>query len=187
MTSGTDLNSILEQGVYYCYSDIGHTLLNKPSDVSSIVIIVVHRPATTYAIQELYCINNIKYWRHITAVTTTPIYGNWQNITLNFPSFYKNYSNLEGLASALGTLGANKGQLIQQKVGNLTNIDANDCKPTGFYYLYQGCQNTPSEYFIMFSINYGALDIIQIGVGLLTSKLYIRTYTGNGWSAWNEK
>lgn len=105
-------------------------------------------------------------------------WGSWQQIALDYPLFYKNYSDLASLASALG--------VIPQVQSYLTNKDVNDYTNTGLYYFYGGTnQNQPTQYFMMFTINFGQLDIIQFGIGLVSLDFYVRSYTGS-WSAWKK-
>lgn len=70
----------------------------------------------------------------------------------------------------------------------LDDINANNLRKAGVYYLGTGCSNIPvNSWFMMavFTAGSGNGDVAQFGISM-GSKMFFRRYDGNSWSSWAE-
>ena len=77
-----------------------------------------------------------------------------------------------------------KGIDNQLNQSTFNNVDANDFKTSGFYYLGTGCSNVPSTY-IKLIVN-GNVDVSQIAIHVdgTNPTMFIRSFDGTNWSGW---
>ena len=110
--------------------------------------------------------------------------GQWNEVGINIPLFYKDYNNLSALASALGVLKA-YGNI--DFTGDLNTIMGN-------YYLRvtpSATNNPTGGYAQLISIG-GSIGSSRIGVFQicfqyqLRSDIYVRAYSDDTWSAWKK-
>jgi len=66
----------------------------------------------------------------------------------------------------------------------VSNVDANNYKTNGIYYLGTGCQNVPSNWIKL--IVCGGHDVSQLAIKVNGTEplMYFRTYDGSNWSGW---
>lgn len=108
----------------------------------------------------------------------------WQHISVDMPTFYKNYSDLASLASALGVL---KAYGNSDFTGDLNTIMGN-------YYLRVSpfATNNPTGYYAQLISIGGSIGGSRIGVFQicfqyqLRSDIYVRAYSDDTWNAWKK-
>ena len=80
------------------------------------------------------------------------------------------------------------GQDVKNYMGkSYSNVDANDFRSPGVYYLTQNCSNVPNNYIylsVLGKTDNG--DFLQVAYDVSTTKVWKRTYTNNRWYSWNE-
>ena len=94
--SGSADADTITSGIHMCLGNV----TNLPSGYSNYGILYTIRNSTTMCIQIYYTISAIQIYR----VYANGAWGNWQEISTNIPSFYKDYNDLSSLASAVGVI-----------------------------------------------------------------------------------
>jgi len=98
-------------------------------------------------------------------------WSSWQKIAADIPEFYKSYSDLSSLASALGVT----------RIASVT--DANDL-PDGFYKGY-GLTNAPTLSTLVYETHsLDADDKVQIAYRTLNGECYQRGKSDGSWGSW---
>ena len=119
LSTGTDLNNVVKEGAYYYYGS--NNILNAPCQ-AGILIVKNSEKSDGWMRQEIYdAANGTVYYRYKTGSIN---YSQWEQISVNVPSFYKNYSDLSSLASALSqNMGIRRNVVEIPANGGTYNLD----------------------------------------------------------------
>lgn len=195
--SNIDINTLKINGAYRTVSGI----TNLPSNLSSVEGVLVVNDAVftsgnhTVTVQTFFShATNTMYIRH----NWYNVWQPWQEVTINMPTFYKNYADLSSLATALGGVGEPTRIIQDNNVTDMNNVlGVRERAYIHFISTTDAPSNLPDTFvsgtrFFVQVLNVSDFYIEQI-VYDHGSRIYLRSGRGSGgagssinWSSWKE-
>lgn len=180
--SGTNLTNLLTPSATITYTEEGGTQQTETITLGSNT-----SGNTTYYSGSL-SLSDMDYQKSISwSITVTDRLGvtitSSDTLTRGLPVWNAYRENNTNYMNINGVLQENNNNVICNN-GSYYNVNADNFKKTGVYYLCTGCSNIPANWCKLFVM--GDYDTTQIASNVVNGKTYIRGWGGSSWSNWRE-